>query len=103
MTPGVELLIRSLPAALSETEIVCSSVNVGSTKNGIDMNAVEILGHNIKEIAVATADIDSYGCVKFVAFCNAPDDNPFMAGGFHGVTEGDAGINVCVSGPGVST
>ena len=101
MTPAEELLIRSLPAALSETDIVCSSVNVGSTKTGIDMNSVELLGHIIKEIADATADIDSYGCVKFVAFCNAPDDNPFMAGGFHGVTEGDAVINVGVSGPGV--
>ena len=101
MTPAEELLIRSLPAALSETDIVCSSVNVGSTKTGIDMNSVELLGHIIKEIAEATADIDSYGCVKFVAFCNAPDDNPFMAGGFHGVTEGDAVINVGVSGPGV--
>ena len=80
---------------------VCSSVNVGSTKTGIDMNAVELLGHIIKDIAHATADNDSYGCVKFVAFCNAPDDNPFMAGGFHGVTEGDAVINVGVSGPGV--
>ncbi|MEE1295828.1 MAG: PFL family protein [Bifidobacterium sp.] len=101
MTPAEELLIRSLPQALSETDIVCSSVNVGSTKTGIDMNAVALLGHVIKEIAEATADIDSYGCVKFVAFCNAPDDNPFMAGGFHGVTEGDAVINVGVSGPGV--
>lgn len=101
MTPYEELLIRSLPQALSETDIVCSSVNVGSTKTGIDMNAVAMLGHIIKEIAEATADNDSYGCVKFVAFCNAPDDNPFMAGGFHGVTEGDAVINVGVSGPGV--
>ena len=83
------------------TDIVCSSVNVGSTKTGIDMNSVELLGHIIKDIAHATADNDSYGCVKFVAFCNAPDDNPFMAGGFHGVTEGDAVINVGVSGPGV--
>ena len=82
MTPAEELLIKSLPQALSETDIVCSSVNVGSTKTGIDMNAVELL-------------------VKFVAFCNVPDDNPFMAGGFHGVTEGDAVINVGVSGPGV--
>ena len=65
------------------------------------MNSVELLGHIIKDIAHATADNDSYGCVKFVAFCNAPDDNPFMAGGFHGVTEGDAVINVGVSGPGV--
>ena len=94
MTPAEEMLIRSLPQALSETDIVCSSVNVGSTKTGIDMNSVELLGHIIKDIAHATADNDSYGCVKFVAFCNAPDDNPFMAGGFHGVTEGDAVINV---------
>ena len=84
MTPAEELLIRSLPKALSETDIVCSSVNVGSTKTGIDMNAVELLGHIIKDIAARTADNDSYGCVKFVAFCNVPDDNPFMAGGFHG-------------------
>ena len=101
MTPAEEMLIRSLPSALSETEIVCSSVNVGSTKTGIDMNAVSLLGHIIKDIAYRTKDNDSYGCVKFVAFCNAPDDNPFMAGGFHGVTEGDAVINVGVSGPGV--
>ena len=94
MTPAEELLIRSLPQALSETDIVCSSVNVGSTKTGIDMNAVELLGHIIKDVAERTADNDSYGCVKFVAFCNVPDDNPFMAGGFHGVTEGDAVINV---------
>ena len=85
MTPAEEMLIRSLPQALSETDIVCSSVNVGSTKTGIDMNSVELLGHIVKDIAHATADNDSYGCVKFVAFCNAPDDNPFMAGGFHGV------------------
>lgn len=101
MTPAEELLIRSLPQALSETNIVCSSVNVGSTKTGIDMNAVAMLGHIIKDIAAATADSDSDGCTKFVAFCNAPDDNPFMAGGFHGVTEGDVVINVGVSGPGV--
>ena len=101
MTPAEEMLIRSLPQALSETDIVCSSVNVGSTKTGIDMNSVDLLGHIVKDIAHATADNDSYGCVKFVAFCNAPDDNPFMAGGFHGVTEGDAVINVGVSGPGV--
>ena len=99
MTPAEELLIRSLPKALSETDIVCSSVNVGSTKTGIDMNSVELLGHIIKDIAHATADNDSYGCVKFVAFCNAPDDNPFMAGGFHGVTEGDAVINVASPAP----
>ena len=101
MTPAEELLIRSLPRVLSETDIVCSSVNVGSTRTGIDMDAVALLGHIIKDVAAATKDNDSYGCVKFVAFCNAPDDNPFMAGGFHGVTEGDAVIHVGVSGPGV--
>ncbi|MDN6803024.1 MAG: PFL family protein, partial [Bifidobacterium mongoliense] len=101
MTKADELLIRSLPQALSQTDIVCSSVNVGSTKTGIDMDAVELLGHIVKDISYRTRDTDSYGCVKFVAFCNAPDDNPFMAGGFHGVTEGDAVINVGVSGPGV--
>lgn len=101
MTPAEELLIRSLPQVLAETDIVCSSVNVGSTKTGIDMNAVNLMGHIIKDVSTATADNDSYGCVKLVVFCNAPDDNPFMAGGFHGVTEGDAVINVGVSGPGV--
>lgn len=101
MTPAEERLIRSLPQALAQTDIVCSSVNVGSTRTGIDMDAVALLGHVIKDIAAATADNDSYGCVKFVAFCNAPDDNPFMAGGFHGVTEGDVVVHVGVSGPGV--
>ncbi|MCI1983577.1 MAG: PFL family protein [Bifidobacteriaceae bacterium] len=101
MTPAENLLIRSLPRVLAETDIVCSSVNVGSTKTGIDMNAVALMGHIVKDVAEATADNDSYGCVKLVVFCNAPDDNPFMAGGFHGVTEGDAVINVGVSGPGV--
>ncbi|AHJ24351.1 PFL family protein [Bifidobacterium breve] len=101
MTPAEELLIKSLPQALSETDIVCSSVNVGSTKTGIDMNAVELLGHIIKDISERTADNDSYGCVKFVAYSTCNCDNPFMAGGFHGVTEGDAVINVGVSGPGV--
>lgn len=101
MTRAERLLIESLPQALSETDIVCSSVNVGSTRTGIDMDCVRLLGATIKDIAQATADNDSYGCVKFVAFCNAPDDNPFMAGGFHGVTEGDVVINVGVSGPGV--
>ncbi|MDO4913275.1 MAG: PFL family protein [Bifidobacteriaceae bacterium] len=101
MTQADELLIRSLPQALSQTQIVCSSVNVGSTKTGIDMDAVRLLGTVIKDIAQETKDNDSYGCVKFVAFCNAPDDNPFMAGGFHGVSEGDAVIHVGISGPGV--
>ncbi|PNS43203.1 PFL family protein [Gardnerella vaginalis] len=101
MTSAERMLIESLPQALSETDIVCSSANVGSTRTGIDMDCVNLLGRVIRDIAMATKDNDSYGCVKFVAFCNAPDDNPFMAGGFHGVTEGDAVINVGVSGPGV--
>lgn len=101
MTKSDELLIRSIPRALSETELICSSVNVGSTKTGINMDAVRLLGDIIKETANITADRDSLGCAKFVALCNAPDDNPFMAGAFHGVSEADAIINVGVSGPGV--
>ncbi len=98
MTAADELLIRSIPRALKETERVCSSVNVGSTKTGINMDAVRLIGEIILETAHIT---DSVGCMKFVVFCNAPDDNPFMAGAFHGVTEGDTVINVGVSGPGV--
>lgn len=101
MTPADELLIRSIPAALSETSYVCSSVNVGSTKQGINMDAVRLMGQVIRETAEATGDRDGLGCAKLVVFCNAPDDNPFMAGAFHGVTEPDAVINVGVSGPGV--
>lgn len=101
MTPTERLLIESLPQALSETERVCASVNVGSTKTGIDMDAVALVGRKILEVSQATADTDSSGNSKLVIFCNAPDDNPFMAGGFHGVTEGDVVINVGVSGPGV--
>lgn len=101
MTPGEELLIRSIPEALSLTERVCSSVNVGSTRCGIDMDAVRLLGEVILRAAKLTKEADSIGCAKLVVFCNAPDDNPFMAGAFHGVTEGDAVINVGVSGPGV--
>ncbi len=101
MSKSDELLIRSIPQALSCTERVCSSVNVGSTKTGIDMDAVRLMGEVILETAKATKDNDSLGCAKLVVFCNAPDDNPFMAGAFHGVTEGDAVINVGVSGPGV--
>lgn len=101
MTPGEENLIRSIPKALSVTERVCSSVNVGSTKCGINMDAVRLLGDVILETAKYTKDADSLGCAKLVVFCNAPDDNPFMAGAFHGVTEADAIINVGVSGPGV--
>lgn len=101
MTPAEELLIRSIPQALAETERVCASVNVGSTKTGINMDAVKLMGEVVRATAEATADSDSLGCAKLVVFCNAPDDNPFMAGAFHGVTEGDAVINVGVSGPGV--
>lgn len=101
MTKSEENLIRSIPQALAETERICSSVNVGSTKTGINMDAVRLCGQIVKEAAEATKDNDSLGCAKLVIFCNAPDDNPFMAGAFHGVTEGDAIINVGVSGPGV--
>ncbi|MBO7165896.1 MAG: PFL family protein [Kiritimatiellae bacterium] len=101
MTPSDELLIRSIPKALSLTERICASVNVGSTKTGINMDAVRLMGEIIKEAAELTKDRDSIGCAKLVVLCNAPDDNPFMAGAFHGVTEGDAVINVGVSGPGV--
>ena len=101
MTRADELLIRSIPQALAETEVVCSSINVGSTKTGINMDAVRLLGEKIIETAELTKNNDSIGCAKLVVFCNAPDDNPFMAGAFHGVTEGDCVINVGVSGPGV--
>ncbi|MDD6445471.1 MAG: PFL family protein [Lachnospiraceae bacterium] len=101
MTTADENLIRSIPEALSTTEFVCSSVNVGSTKTGINMDAVRLLGEIVKETAERTKEQDSLGCAKLVVFCNAPDDNPFMAGAFHGVTEADAIINVGVSGPGV--
>jgi uncharacterized protein (UPF0210 family) len=101
MTKADKDLITSIPLALSQTNALCSSVNVGSTKTGIDMDAVELLGHIILETAEATKDQGSLGCAKLVVLCNAPDDNPFMAGAFHGVTESDAIINVGVSGPGV--
>ena len=101
MTRADENLIRSIPQALSETSFVCSSVNVGSTKCGIDMDAVRLLGEIILDTAGRTKEQDSLGCAKLVVFCNAPDDNPFMAGAFHGVTEADTVINVGVSGPGV--
>ena len=101
MTPFERLLIESIPRALASTEYVCSSVNIGSTKTGINMDAVRLMGRIIKETAAVTADSDSLGCAKLVVFCNAPDDNPFMAGAFHGVSEGDTVINVGVSGPGV--
>ena len=101
MTKAEELLIRSIPKALAVTERVCSSVNIGSTKTGINMDAVRLMGNIVKEAAEYTKDQDSLGCAKLVVFCNEPDDNPFMAGAFHGVTEADAIINVGVSGPGV--
>ncbi len=101
MTPAEELLLRSIPKALATTERVMSSVNLGSTKTGINMDAVRLMGDVIKETATLTKDMDSLGCTKLVVLCNAPDDNPFMAGAFHGVTEADKIINVGVSGPGV--
>ena len=101
MTPSDELLIRSIPEALAVTERVCASVNVGSTKTGLDMDAIRLMGETVKATAERTKDRDSLGCAKLVVLCNAPDDNPFMAGAFHGVSEGDAVINVGVSGPGV--
>lgn len=101
MTKSDELLIRSIPMAMACTEYICSSVNVGSTKTGINMDAVRLMGDIIKQTAEETKDADSLGCAKLVVLCNAPDDNPFMAGAFHGVSEADAIINVGVSGPGV--
>lgn len=101
MTQSDELLIRSIPEAMASTERICSSVNIGSTKTGINMDAVRLMGDIILETARQTADDDSLGCAKLVVLCNAPDDNPFMAGAFHGVSEADAIINVGVSGPGV--
>lgn len=101
MTAADKNLICSIPEALACTDRVCSSVNVGSTKTGINMDAVALMGEIVVETAKATKDKDSLGCAKLVVFCNAPDDNPFMAGAFHGVTEADVIINVGVSGPGV--
>ena len=101
MTKSDALLIRSIPQALAETDYVCSSVNLGSTKTGLNMDAVKMMGEIILETAQRTKEKDSIGCAKLVVFCNAPDDNPFMAGAFHGVTEADEIINVGVSGPGV--
>ncbi len=101
MTEADRNLILSIPEALKSTDVVCSSVNVGSTKTGINMDAVKLMGKVIKETAEFTKEDSCLGCAKLVVFCNAPDDNPFMAGAFHGVTEADAIINVGVSGPGV--
>lgn len=99
--PGDESLIRSIPEALSRTENLCASVNIGSTKAGINMDAVALMGKVVRETAILTQDRDCIGAAKLVVFCNAPGDNPFMAGAFHGVGEGDCTINVGVSGPGV--
>lgn len=101
MTEADRNLIRSIPNALSQTELVCSSVNVGSTRSGINMDAVALMGRVIKETAQKTADRDGIGCAKLVVFCNAVEDNPFMAGAFHGTGEPERVINVGVSGPGV--
>ncbi len=98
---GDVVLLNSIAQALSETERVCASVNIASTKAGINMDAVRRMGEIIHETAVLTKDRDSIGCAKLVVFCNAPEDNPFMAGAFHGVGERDCVINVGVSGPGV--
>lgn len=101
MTAADELLIRAIPTALSETGNICASVNVGSTKTGLNMDAVRLMGDIVLEAAEASKEQDSLACAKLVVLCNAPDDNPFMAGAFHGVSEADAIINVGVSGPGV--
>ncbi len=100
-TEGDRKLIASIPEALATTDIVCSSVGIGSTKAGINMDAVADMGHVVKETARLTADRDALGCAKLVIFCNPVEDNPFMAGAFHGVTEGQTTISVGVSGPGV--
>jgi len=98
---GDEALIRSIPEALAVTDNICSSVNIGSTKSGINMDAVKLMGEIVKETAVKTADRDCIGAAKLVVFCNAVEDNPFMAGAFHGPGEPDCEIHVGVSGPGV--
>ena len=100
-TEGDRKLVASIPEALATTDIVCSSVGIGSTKAGINMDAVAEMGHIVKETARLTADRDALGCAKLVIFCNPVEDNPFMAGAFHGVTEGQTTISVGVSGPGV--
>ena len=101
MTEGEQNFIRSIPEALASTDIVCSSVNVGTTRAGINMDAVAMMGRAVKETAELTAAKDAIGAAKLVVFANAVEDNPFMAGAFHGVGEGDCVINVGVSGPGV--
>ena len=101
MTRGADAMISIIPEALAETKNICSSVNVASTKAGINMDAVALMGRIVKDTAAATADRDGLGCAKLVVFCNAVEDNPFMAGAFHGVGEAEKVINVGVSGPGV--
>jgi len=101
MTQADRKLIASIPEALAVTDFVCSSVNVGSTRAGINMDAVRLMGETVKKTAQRTADRDGFGCAKLVVFCNAVEDNPFMAGAFHGVGEAESIINVGVSGPGV--
>ena len=101
MTPADTLLMDAIPEVLANTEHICASIVVGSTKAGMNMTAIKKCGEMIKEAAYYTKDNDSLGCAKLVILCNAPDDNPFMAGAFHGVSEADAIINVGVSGPGV--
>ena len=101
ITPGDRTLIKSIPQALTVTDRVCSSINLGTTKSGINMDAVRDMGYIIKEAAELTKEKDGLGCAKLVVFCNAPEDNPFMAGAFHGPGEGDAVLSVGVSGPGV--
>lgn len=100
-TSGDKTLIESIPEALTVTDRVCSSINLGTTKSGINMDAVRDMGHIIQATARNTADKDGLGCAKLVVFCNAPEDNPFMAGAFHGPGEGEAVLSVGVSGPGV--
>jgi hypothetical protein len=101
MTPGAIDLLNSLPAVLSQTSRVCSSVNVATSKAGINMDAIRILGHKLREIAEATAERGGFGCAKLVIFANAPEDNPFMAGAFLGEGAADTVIHIGVSGPGV--
>lgn len=101
MTKADRALIESIPEALTQTDLVCSSINVGSTRAGINMDAVKLMGEIVRKTAIASTEQDGFACAKLVVFANAVEDNPFMAGAFHGVGEGDAAINVGVSGPGV--
>ena len=101
MTEADRRLIESIPEALANTKLICSSVNVGSTRAGINMDAVRLMGETVKKTAERTADSGGLGCAKLVVFCNAVEDNPFMAGAFHGPGEGDCAVSVGVSGPGV--